>query len=454
SSSGSANFGDDDWLASLSSGHGHRVLARYHDRVWYEATTVEGSAGAAGEEGSLLAVRFKGFEDDGSVTLPADHSHLAPIEEGADGAACSSRGGGGGGSEGLGGSPGSDGGESEIEDAWADAAPPTPKDGDGETGGFFKERVLGERGRGGGGGGGPSARARGAGGTAAAAPCSDAYIVGDWEQHTKGFGSRMMSRMGYRRGEGLGKEKQGIARPVPIRVLPERRALDHLRVDDGPGPRKTSSGNNRNQKKSKPGFSSSSPNDGGGEPQKAMFDFVNVTIHASVKGKAPDAGRSRPASGLPGRSAHRAGRRPIFDGAPSSCMSSSSVSSGSTPGGGGGGGGVAGSGDGAGVTAGAGAGAGASGKRAGDMSRSELRSHVVGAREAELALATKVERLKETIERNSERDPRTAAQARRKLEEVHAQAKEIRASRDRAERVLGNKGDKGKGGGKGGLFSF
>lgn len=33
-------------------------------------------------------------------------------------------------------------------------------------------------------------------------------LFGDWEQHTKAFGSRMMNRMGYRRGEGLGKEKQ------------------------------------------------------------------------------------------------------------------------------------------------------------------------------------------------------------------------------------------------------
>ena len=234
---------------------------------------------------------------------------------------------------------------------------------------------------------------------------------------------------------------------MPIRVLPERRALDHLRVDDGPGPR---AGSGNRKQKPKPGFSSSaSPGDG--EPQKAMFDFLNVTIHASVKGKASAGGGSRPPSSLATGGTHRAGRqRPVFDGA----SSSSKYSSLSTPGGGADGAGtVAGSGEGAGVKA---AGAAVSGRRAGDMSRSELRSHVVGAREAELALATKVERLKETIERNSERDPRTAAQAKRKLEEVHAQAREIRASRDRAERVLGNKGDKGKGGGtgKGGLFSF
>lgn len=88
------------------------------------------------------------------------------------------------------------------------------------------------------------------------------------------------------------------------------------------------------------------------------------------------------------------------------------------------------------------------------MTKSELRSHVVGAREAEAALAAKVSRLGETIERNAERDPRTAAQAKLKLEEVKAQAAEVRASRVRAERVLGDKGDRGRQGGKGGLFSF
>lgn len=209
---------------------------------------------------------------------------------------------------------------------------------------------------------------------------------------------------------------QGISRPVPIRVLPERRALDHLRVDDGrskpqgqPGPRK---------KKSKPGKCSSSGDDG--EPQKAMFDFLNVTIHASAKDKGGAA------SFGPSRSSF-AVRRPVFEGKPPTIGSVAADKSG---------------------------GADAAAKSVGNMTRSQLRSHLVGAREAEAALAAKAARLEETVERNSERDPRIAAAARQKLEEVRVQAREVRASMDQAERVLGHRKDKGKGGGKGGLFSF
>lgn len=213
-----------------------------------------------------------------------------------------------------------------------------------------------------------------------------------------------------------GRTPQGISRPVPIRVLPERRALDHLRVDDGrskprgqPGPRK---------KKSKPGKCSSDGDDG--EPQKAMFDFLNVTIHASAKDKGGAASFGLSRSSL-------VGRKPVFEGKPSIVGSAPEDKSG---------------------------GASAVAKSAGNMTRSQLRSHLVGAREAEAALTAKATRLEETVARNSERDPRIAAAARQKLEEVRVQAREVRASMDQAERVLGHRKDKGKGGVKGGLFSF
>lgn len=187
------------WLAGLRSGS--RVLARYHDRVWYEAAA-EGTVTA----GNQLSVRFRGFEDDGPVSLLANSSHLAPLEagdggrdgrrrkRGEGGPGASSDSGGGGGAK-----------ESDLEDAWADAAGGS---GDGDTVSaerFFQERVLGNRREMAGGRGGSN---RGGGDGKEGGLCSDAYVFGDWEQHTKGFGSRMMNRMGYRRGEGLGKEKQ------------------------------------------------------------------------------------------------------------------------------------------------------------------------------------------------------------------------------------------------------
>lgn len=198
------------WLASLAAGS--RVLARYHDRVWYEASVVEKDEGGQaavtkGTEESSLVVIFKGFEDEGSVSLPVDFLHLASLDTGEAHGDNGGGGGSGGDKRNASRSCKEDEEESDLEDAWADA--PDMIDASEERGSsFFPERVLGD-GRGGSGKGGGSSIAGGIKG-AEGGLCSDAYVFGDWEQHTKGFGSRMMSRMGYRRGEGLGKEKQVI----------------------------------------------------------------------------------------------------------------------------------------------------------------------------------------------------------------------------------------------------
>lgn len=39
--------------------------------------------------------------------------------------------------------------------------------------------------------------------------------LGEWEKHTKGVGGRLLLKMGYRRGSGLGRHGQGIAVPIP-----------------------------------------------------------------------------------------------------------------------------------------------------------------------------------------------------------------------------------------------
>ncbi|KAI6679204.1 hypothetical protein NL676_033085 [Syzygium grande] len=49
--------------------------------------------------------------------------------------------------------------------------------------------------------------------------------VGAFERHTKGFGSRMMAKMGFVEGMGLGKDSQGIVNPLAAVRLPKSRGL-------------------------------------------------------------------------------------------------------------------------------------------------------------------------------------------------------------------------------------
>eukprot|EP00250_Pteridium_aquilinum_P019304 c24387_g1_i1 orf=131-2464(+) len=54
---------------------------------------------------------------------------------------------------------------------------------------------------------------------------SRALCIGQFEAHTKGFGSRMLAKMGYTEGSGLGKESQGIAQPLQAIKRPKSLGL-------------------------------------------------------------------------------------------------------------------------------------------------------------------------------------------------------------------------------------
>ncbi|OIW18615.1 hypothetical protein TanjilG_13367 [Lupinus angustifolius] len=49
--------------------------------------------------------------------------------------------------------------------------------------------------------------------------------IGGFEKHTKGFGSKMMAKMGFIEGTGLGRDSQGITNPLSAVRLPKSRGL-------------------------------------------------------------------------------------------------------------------------------------------------------------------------------------------------------------------------------------
>lgn len=55
---------------------------------------------------------------------------------------------------------------------------------------------------------------------------------GSFEVHTKGFGSKMMAKMGYVEGEGLGKEGKGIASPIEAIQRPKSLGLGMAFVEN------------------------------------------------------------------------------------------------------------------------------------------------------------------------------------------------------------------------------
>ena len=56
-------------------------------------------------------------------------------------------------------------------------------------------------------------------------PSSYAADFGAFEAHTTGFGSRLMRRMGYVEGGGLGPEGRGISEPVSQSLRPKNLGL-------------------------------------------------------------------------------------------------------------------------------------------------------------------------------------------------------------------------------------
>ena len=51
------------------------------------------------------------------------------------------------------------------------------------------------------------------------------HTFGEWEKYTRGIGSKLMEKMGYVYGSGLGREGEGRIEPVKAVVFPPGRSL-------------------------------------------------------------------------------------------------------------------------------------------------------------------------------------------------------------------------------------
>jgi hypothetical protein len=69
-------------------------------------------------------------------------------------------------------------------------------------------------------------------------PHSHQVGFGEFEKHTKGVGLRILTKMGYEEGKGLGRQGQGIVNPIEVEERPRYLGLGYERGDLGESSKK------------------------------------------------------------------------------------------------------------------------------------------------------------------------------------------------------------------------
>ncbi|XP_077409596.1 zinc finger CCCH-type with G patch domain-containing protein [Vanacampus margaritifer] len=132
---------------------------------------------------------------------------------------------------------------------------------------------------------------------------SSTSVFGGWEVHTRGIGSKLMLKMGYEYGKGLGKTQEGRVEPVMAVLVPKGKSLDQCaeltlrRAHSKPnGGVKTG----RPKRRRKPRVAN-------GE-RRTVFDFLNHKLGATERDAAEEgAATAAGSSALSGVEAYKGG---------------------------------------------------------------------------------------------------------------------------------------------------
>uniref|UniRef100_A0A8D1EQA3 Zinc finger CCCH-type with G patch domain-containing protein n=1 Tax=Sus scrofa TaxID=9823 RepID=A0A8D1EQA3_PIG len=116
--------------------------------------------------------------------------------------------------------------------------------------------------------------------------CSPAFA--GWEVHTRGIGSKLLAKMGYELGKGLGRQAEGRVEPIHAVVLPRGKSLDQCAEILQKRSHGGQAGASRPPKR---GGRGSGP--GGRPPPRSVFDFLNEKLQGRAPG-ALEAGAAPP----------------------------------------------------------------------------------------------------------------------------------------------------------------
>ncbi|XP_035312210.1 zinc finger CCCH-type with G patch domain-containing protein isoform X1 [Cricetulus griseus] len=116
--------------------------------------------------------------------------------------------------------------------------------------------------------------------------CSSAFA--GWEVHTRGIGSKLLVKMGYEFGKGLGRHAEGRVEPIHAVVLPRGKSLDQCTEILQKKTKGGQAGTNR-----PPRCRRSGGRPEGRPPPRNVFDFLNEKLQSQAP-ETPDAGVDTP----------------------------------------------------------------------------------------------------------------------------------------------------------------